>query len=277
MKKIISIALTICLSIFILIGCAPKDDPSIVLNNYYDNIKSGSPELAYNDLADVSKKNFDKDDFIKWQRNEAEVMAFKSTDIKESNKYKNKILDGNSYKNAVEFDITENEHDNYNNKDTSIKYKRYVVNDNGKWKVYREKEDGKDLLADSMNKLAWMYIDGKGKDKDMNKAAIILNEAIKAVPEYTGTYYTLAYTYCKLERFDESILSANKYIEKTTDDEAKSDAYNILGLSYEGKKDYTNASKYYNQSIKLDSNNQYAKSNLVRVNKLVELKTALSN
>ncbi|PRR85961.1 Tetratricopeptide repeat protein [Clostridium luticellarii] len=264
LKKVILVLGIMVTMIFAvgLMGCAPKGDPSQVLNDYYDNIKSGDAEAAYNTLADASKKNFKKDDFVKWVKAQAEYETLKSVKIQKNDEYKNKELDGITYKNAVKFNVTENEHSNYENKDTPIKYKRYVVNDNGQWKVYREKENGKDMLSDAIIDLASMYAEGKGKDKDLNQAASILNESVKANSSYAPTYYALASVYYNLERYDESISAANKYLSNTKDEKNRSDEYNVLGLDYKGKKDYTNAKKYFNQAIQLNPNNQYAKTNL---------------
>lgn len=278
LKKILSKVAIISLIIlsFGFSGCAPKGDPAQVLNDYYDNIKNGNAEAAYEDLANASKKNFQKEDFIKWVKTQSESYPFKSAKLDKSNEYKNKKLDSIVYKNAVEFNVIDSSHDNYNNKDTSVNYKRYVVNDNGKWKVYREKENGKDVLADSMNDLAWMYIDGKGKDKDLNQAASILNESIKVNPSYNATYYALASAYCTLERYEESISAVNRYINNAKSNEDKSDAYNILGLDYKGKEDYGNAKKYFNQAIQLNSNNQYAKTNLQQLQQLEQLNSSFN-
>ncbi|MCH4199281.1 MAG: tetratricopeptide repeat protein [Clostridium tyrobutyricum] len=261
LKKITAIVSILLISIA-FVGCAPKGDPSQVLNNYYDSIKNGDAEGAYNTLASTSQKNFKKDDFTNWINTQNEYSTLKSVKVTKNKDYKSKELDGIVYKNAAEFNVTENTHDNYENKDTPINYKRYVVNDNGQWKVYREKENGKDVLSESIIDLASMYSDGKGKEKDPNKAASILNESVKTNPNYNGTYYALASVYCNLQRYDESINAANKYLNKDKSNEDKSDTYNILGIDYKGKEDYENAKKYFNQSIQLNPNNQYAKTNL---------------
>jgi tetratricopeptide (TPR) repeat protein len=257
---------------FGLLGCAPKGDPSKIINDYYDNVKNGNAEGVYSDLADASKKNFTKEDFIKFEKTQNEYQTLKSVDIKKIGEYKNKVLDGNNYKNAIEFDVNEKDHSNYDNKDIPLEHKRYVVNDNGQWKVYREKENGKDMLADSMIDLASMYEDGKGKEKDLNQAASILNEATQISPKYNRTYFALAVIYYQLERYDESINAANKYMSNVNDNKNKSDMYNVLGLDYKGKKDYESAKKYFNQAIQLNSNNQYAKTNLQELSQEEQLK-----
>lgn len=266
MFKKISIIIGILIISIAFVGCAPKGDPSQVLNDYYDDIKNSDAESAYNTLCEVSKKDFDKGDFIKWINTENEVYSLKSAKVTKLDEYKNKEIGGRTYKNAVQFNVTETSHDNYQNKNTNITYKRYVVNDNGQWKVYKEHQDLKEDLAKAMNSLAWMYIDGKGKNRDFNQAASILNEAVKVSPEYTGIYYSLGYVYGALQRYDESIEAVNKYLGNTDDNEEKSDGYNVLGLDYQNKKDYANAKKNFEQAIKLDPNNQYAKTNLQQLN-----------
>ncbi|MCH3963005.1 MAG: tetratricopeptide repeat protein [Clostridium sp.] len=277
MFKKISIIIGTLLISLAFVGCAPKGDPSQVLNDYYDNIKNGDAKAAYNTLADASKKNFKKDDFVKWVNAQSEVYTFKGAKLDKGNEYKDKKLDGIVYKNAVEFNVVDTSHDNYNDKNTTAKYKRYVVNDNGKWKVYREKENGKDVLAGSVIDLASMYAEGKGKSIDLNQAASILNESVKTNPNYSPTYYALSSVYCNLERYDESINAANKYLNNVKDEKNKSDTYNILGIDYKGKKDYAKAKKYFSQAIQLNPNNQYAKTNLQQLSQEEELNSLFQN
>jgi tetratricopeptide (TPR) repeat protein len=267
----ILLLLIILIFTFGLAGCAPKGDPTKVLNNYYDSIKSQNAENAYADLCEESKKDFNKSDFSKWLDVQSQVEILKNTKITKLNEYQNKKIGDTTYKNAVEFNIIENEHSNYDNKDAPVNYKRYVVNDNGQWKIYREKENSKETLLKAMNCLAWMYIDGKGKDKDYNQAASILNEAVKIYSKYNDIYYSLAYVYGALQRYDESIEAANKYLQSANDNKEKSDGYNVLGLDYESKKDYEKAKKYFDQAVQLNSNNQYAKTNLEQLNQLNSL------
>lgn len=284
MKKIFSLLLVSFILIFMfgLIGCGSskdsvKGDPSKILEDYYSNIKKGNYELAYDVLTDMSKKNSEKNDFIECLRNDIELETLKSTEVKEKEKYKNQKIEGIMYKDIIEFDVTENIHNNYKNEDVSAKCKRYMVNDNGEWKIYRAKEDGKAMLADSMNNLAWMYIEGKGKNKDVKQGAVILEKAVKIDPEYNDTYYALAYTYCLLGKYDESINDVNKYINKASKNADKAKGYNVLGLGYESNKDYTNAKKYYSQAIQTDAAVNYADSNLKRVNEIIEAKTGAKN
>lgn len=261
MKKILCYIL-ISIFTFMLVGCAPKGDPSQVMNDYYQNIKDGNAEGAYDKLSEASKKNFSKEDFIKWQSASKEVSALKETKVEKSNEYKDKELDGIKYKNVVEFNITEKNQNLSENKEDTLNYKRNVVNDNGTWKVYREKENGKEVVARGLISLARMYSQGKGKSQDLNQAATILNEALKYDKESGSTYYSLAIVYCDLGRYDESISSINTFLAKQKDNVKKSDGYNVLGNAYLAKNDLTNAREFYKKALELDPNNQYAKTNL---------------
>ena len=253
-----------------VIGCvasAPKGDPTEVLNDYYDSIKNNNIENAYELLSEVNKTNWQKNDFIKLYQYTVQISPLKDFQVEKINEYKDKDIDGVKYKNVVEFKVTETVHTAFDDKDVNSQYKQYVVNDNGNWKVYREQKNIKESIAESMNYVAKMYYDGKGEVKDLDKAALILNEAIKVSPDYSLTYYMLGVTLLDLKRYDESISNIQKCLEKADNDSDKSDAYNILGNNYSKKKDYAKAKEYYNKAIQLNDNNQYAKTNLENLNK----------
>lgn len=261
MKKVL-ISIFIVIFTFMLVGCAPKGDPSQVMKDYYQNIKDGNIEGAYDKLSEASKKNFSKEDFIKWQSVSKETSQLKDFKVEKSNEYKDKELDGLKFKNVVEFNITEKIQDLADNKENSNNYKRNVINDNGTWKVYKDKENGKEIVAKELKQLAYMYSQGKGKSKDLNQAAIILNESLKYDKEFARTYYSLGFVYWQLERYDEAISVLNTYLSKEKDNNAKSDGYNVLGNAYLSKKDLTKAKENYNKALELNPNNQYAKTNL---------------
>lgn len=263
MKKYLKVLITVIVLLG-LVGCssAPKGESAQVLNDYYQNIKDGNIEGAYDKLAEASKKNFAKEDFIMCKKIDKEVTTLKETKVEKSAESKDKELDGVKYKNVVEFNVIEKVQDLQENKETTRNYKRNVVNDNGTWKVYREKENGKDEVAEASTYLAWMYIQGKGKTKDLNKAATILNDGLKYSKDYSETYYALGWTYEYLERTDEAINATNTYISKEKDNKGKSNGYNLLGVIYASKDDANKAKEYYNKALELDPNNQYAKTNL---------------
>ncbi|BDB02131.1 tetratricopeptide repeat protein [Clostridium botulinum] len=268
MKKIsnkISLLFVLILSftLIVLVGCAPKGKPEETLNAYYENIKNNNAEGAYETLSEQSKKDFKKEDFIKWQEAQQKTSLLKEAKVEKINESKDKELNGIKFKNVVEFNVSEKVKNLIDNKDESLSYKRYVVNDNGSWKVYRDKENGKERIAQALNRVAWIYM--ASEKQDLNQAATILNDALKENKDYIYTYYSLGNVYSRLGRYDESISNINNYISKEKDSSKTSDAYNILGVDYEGKGEYKKAKEYYSKAIELNSNNQYAKTNLERV------------
>ncbi|MCC5426028.1 NTF2-like N-terminal transpeptidase domain-containing protein [Clostridium botulinum] len=187
MKKIfnkISLLFVLILSftLIALVGCAPKGKPEETLNAYYDSIKDGDAEGAYEALCEESKKDFKKQDFIKWINTEKEIYKLKDLRVEKVKEFKGSLEDI-EFKNIAEFNITRKGEDLYENKESKLTYKRYVVNDNGKWKIYFGKERGNQLASLSLNQLARMYMYGKGnKTEDLDKAASLSEEAIKLDP-----------------------------------------------------------------------------------------------
>ena len=268
MKKHLSVLLAIIMLVM-LVGCssAPKGDPSQVLNDYYQKIKDSNVEGAYDLLSEASKKNFTKEDFVEWQSMQKQVSTLKNFKVEKASESKNTELDGVKYKNIVEFTVTETDFDMYQNKEDNINYKRDAVNDNGVWKIYRGKENGKELIAEVSNSLAYLYIEGKGgKTKDLNQAATILNNGIKSSQDFPSIYYTLAAVYKDLGRTDEALSSINTFLSKEADNKNKSDGYNVLGTIYISKHDADNAKNAYNKALELNPDNQYAKTNLASLN-----------
>ncbi|WP_076237070.1 NTF2-like N-terminal transpeptidase domain-containing protein [Clostridium botulinum] len=188
MKKIfnkISLLFVLILSftLIALVGCAPKGRPEETLNAYYDSIKDGDAEGAYETLCEESKKDFKKQDFIKWINTEKEVFKLKDVKVEKVKDFKGS-LNGIKFKNIVEFKVVKKCEDIFENEEAKQELKQYVVNDNGEWKIYfGNKETGKQLTSLALNQLARMYMYGKGdKTENLDKAASLLEEAIKLNP-----------------------------------------------------------------------------------------------
>lgn len=178
MKKALIFLILGVSTVALLTGCKPKGDPAVPMTAYYQDIKDGNLEGAYAQLADATTKTLPKEDFLKWQNSMTPIQTLKSFTITKSTEYKNKAIDGTTFKNVVEFNVTEKAQDLYENKEVSINYTRDVVNENGVWKVYKEKINIKDTVAKNIVSLAYMYIDGKGQTRDLNQALTVLNDGI---------------------------------------------------------------------------------------------------
>ncbi|MBO0555779.1 hypothetical protein EXQ41_06905 [Clostridium botulinum] len=202
MKKIsnkISLLFVLILSftLIALVGCAPKGNPEETLNKYYENIKSGNAEGAYEILCEQSKKDFKKEDFIKWRNTEKEVYKLKDVKVEKVKDFKGNV-NGIEFKKIVEFNVVQKGQDLYENEEGKQEFKRYVVNDNGEWRIYfGNKETGKQLTSLSLSQLARMYMYGKGnKTEDLDKATSLSEEAIKLDPnnkEAKGNLKALSY------------------------------------------------------------------------------------
>lgn len=258
--------MSISTAILLLTGCKPKGDPVKTITTYYQNVIDGNAEGAYEQLSEVTKKNFPKEDFIKYLESNKEIATLKKFKVEKLNEYKNKDIEGTTFKNVVEFSVVEKLQDLYENKEVPLNYKRSVVNDNGVWKVYREKVNVKDDIANNYVQIAYMYAEGKGgKTKDLNQALIILNDALKYNKEYAQIYYALGYSYLGLYRYDEALIAMDEYMSKVTNEIDKSDGYNILGNIYLGKENIDKAKDSYKKALEINPSNQYAKTNLVQL------------
>ncbi|MBY6900186.1 NTF2-like N-terminal transpeptidase domain-containing protein [Clostridium botulinum] len=187
MKKIVNKAsflfvLILSFTLIALVGCSPKGDPQEVLNTYYQSIKDNNIEKAYDTFCEQSKKDFKKENFTKWRNAEKEVFKLKDIKIEKLKEFKGSLEDV-EFKNIVKFNVTEKGQDFCENKEEELTHEMYVVDDNGKWKIYFGKERGNQLASLSLTQLAHMYMDGVGnKTEDFVKATSLLEEAIKLNP-----------------------------------------------------------------------------------------------
>lgn len=265
MRKSVIISTFFILCIIFLSGCGtPKGDPKQVLDNYYQNVKGNNLDAAYNLLTKTNKEKLSKDDFILYMnlnKETSELISIKTTKLKDS---KNADIDGNTYKNAVEFDVVEVQKRFFENKESELSYTRSVVNDDGEWKVYIDK-NYKEAIPKFYVLIGGMYLDGKGKDKNLNEAAKYFNKAIDLDKNNLETHYLLAMTYSRLKRYDESNQKANELIGKNPNNDIKSDTYTLMGINCEYEGDLKKAREYYKQAIEINPNNEYAKTNINRL------------
>lgn len=264
MKKA-SVVLVLLLTILLMVGCAPKGNPKDILDAYLQHMMDSNFDAAYESLAEANKKSFTKDEFVEWGKLTNETVEFKEYKTSQVKEEKNVTLEGNQYKNVVEFSITEKDLSHYSGKEETETYTRYVVNDNGEWKVYRDGENINYRMSDLYDRIGWMYVEGKGKDKDLNKAAMSFKKAIEYDKTYTLAYYDLAYVYSDLGRYDEAMENLNVFINMAETDEEKSDGYNIMGTIYMDNYQYEDAIEAFNKALDLNPNNEYAKTNLKRL------------
>lgn len=254
---------SVFLLLILLTGCgAPSGNPEEVINKYYQNVKDGNFETAYDIMTEQNKKNISKEDFNLFQQLNNEIQRFKDFKIEKVNDLKDKELDGTIYVYAVEFNVTEIVEDYYDDKkEKSNSYKAFVVGDNGVWRIYKDLDIKKEISANYVD-IGWMYLEGKGKDLNRNEAVINFKLALEFDRENADAYYGIGAAYEELGRYDESIEQLNLALAKNNDNKFQSNIYNILGLNYAGKEDYQKAEESYNKAIELNPDNEYARNNL---------------
>jgi tetratricopeptide (TPR) repeat protein len=258
-SKII-IVISVFLLSFTFGGCKPKTDPADILSSYYQDIKDSNFESAYNKLSKESKSNIPKEDFLQWQKLSQEVRQLKESKFTKIAENKNKEIEGIKFKYYTEYNVTDKLLEYATNKEISNNYKRYVVLEDGSWKIYREKEDSKLNIASLYSAIGWMYYEGKGKNKNLNEAATMFKKGVDLQKDLTLNY-GLAVTYLALERYEEAITAVDSLISSETNNELKSDGYVVKGLAYQ----YSNKDKgkeMFLKAIELNPSNEYAKTNL---------------
>jgi len=247
------------------IGCSKRDESLQAINKYYDNIKSKKHDINYENLASYSQNIWTKEEYQAWEDLVDQVYMLKFVKIKKANEFNNKELDGTEYENVVEYNITETNHNNTNDKDEESNSIRYVVKENGEWRIYREKEDPKERIASTASILASMYALGRGKNQDLPEAISILNDSIRVNSDYSSSYYLLGLAYIKLGKYDDAIRSEQQCIDKSKNAEEKSWGYYGLAETYEWEKDYSSAKEYYQKAFEENPNNKAAKESLANL------------
>ncbi|WP_289139172.1 tetratricopeptide repeat protein [uncultured Brevibacillus sp.] len=249
---------TLSLFVFVLIaalvGCSPKDDPKVVLNTYYTNVMNANYEDAYAILSEADRKASSKEDFVLFMNLNAELYKWNGIEIK------NKEMDSDS----LVFTVAEKLHNNSDDRDESVTYKRAVIKENDEWKIFVNKNYGEEIPA-LQNSIGWMYIDGYiGPKRNGNEAAKWFHEALKRDASYYQAYYGLSLAYAMLGKYDDAMTVANKYISLSKEEREQSGGYNVIGLCYMSRKDLVKAKEAFQKAVELDPTNEYAITNLSR-------------
>ncbi len=259
------VVLVVASMLIVLSGCRPQGEPAEVIEAYYTDILQGDYVAAFEKLTELNQKSFGQEEFVLLQRLYAETTPLKEFKVEKKREVKDLNFNGTNYKYGVVFKVVETTEDYYNGKKESFTYERTVVADNGHWKVLRDESSLKSAIARAYDMLGWMYLEGKGKTRDVNQGAMMFNKAIEMDEQYAPAYYSLAVAYITVGRYDEAIEKAETYLSKAQDPSEQSMAYNVLGLGYSSKGDYVKARDAYKKALELDPKNEYARTNLTAV------------
>ncbi len=269
MGKVISLKrFVILITLFIVVlgtqGCAPKGNPEEVINKYFQSVKDSKYTDAYDLLTDKTKESLSLKDFKLWQEQTKEIVEFLDFKSKKVESGKDIALNGITYPHYVMFDVEEINKEYYLGQEQTDVARHYVVADNGNWRLFRN-PDIKQALANNYMSLGAMYIDGRGKEQDVKKAAENFGKALETDPELIDAHYSLGVTYMIMGKYDDSIREVTMYLEKSKDNEGKSEALNVIGLAYKSKGEFIKAKEAFEQSIAFNPENEFAKRHIESV------------
>jgi len=278
-KKFILFLSCISIVVFIFTGCTlkedltkalegglPEGDPKQVMDEYYKNMKEHNYESAYDMLAEASKKNFQKIDFIYFNKISNELGIRQLAQITKSIEYRFGDLDGIKYKYVVEYSVMEIHQDLIKDQPCQIWSKIYVVDDQGSWKIYRGNENSGELIDEISARLASLYQYGNGgKPKDLNMAASVLNDTLRYCKDCPIVYHKLGIIYMELKRYDDALDAIDHFLLIAKDNNDKSDGYNVKGCVFLRQNQMYVAREYFNKALELNPDNKYAKSNLTLI------------
>ena len=206
MKKITALlSIILCLLLFIPACSSSSGDPEKTLTEYLQAIKDGNYDLAYSYVSANSASKMTKENFTLFLDLKKESSQFKDFKLNKTS-LKAGELNGVSYSNIATFDVTDTENDYFSDKDETTTYTKYVVDDNGTWKV--DSNYSASDIAELYYHIAFMYTEGKGKDKNYIKAIENYKNALTYDSTHYYSHYGLARVYLLLNRYDESITEA---------------------------------------------------------------------
>jgi len=262
MKKL-SLFVILIFCVFFMAGCG-LGDPVKFTESYFQDIKDKRYEDAFNKLSAETQGRFSKEQFLSYLELKSEASDTTEVTVEKLSEEKDKevLLGETKYKTIAQLKITEKILDKYSNEEQTLEYELFAVEENGVWKIHRGLEKGKDVLAQAYNSVGKMYYEGKGKEKDLNKAAEIFAEGIESGGNYNDNYIYLAQTYYYLGKYSQAMEQCDKYISKSTNNSQKSNAYNLKGLCYAKMGNDKKAKKMYEQALALDPSNKAAQLNL---------------
>jgi hypothetical protein len=141
MKRWIAVILAAMLSAALFSGCSPDKNGGIeCAQTYLQHLVKGEYEAAYDMLSDYDKGNIDKDTYLKWKNEVAQIISIKSATVDPkvdrfaNYKYQGTVIGyalGLKISRVQDTLIPDIELDGYNTES----YRQMVVYENGKWKM----------------------------------------------------------------------------------------------------------------------------------------------
>lgn len=233
-----------------------REQQKSVIDTYYRSIKEGNVEAAYSTLSKDTKERISYEDFSTWESLIKETSPLIDYQIKDSDT-------------SDVFLAVVNEKNYADDKTNTYTSEKKVIWEDNEWKLIRDDLEVKSAISDYYCILGYMYQSGKGKDQSFQEAATLYNQALKYNSKNPDAYFGLGVVYSELERYQESIDAYEKQLKFETDNLSKSYAKSNLALNYLYSTKHFNKNKaiqLINEALKLNPDNEYAKSILADIN-----------
>lgn len=141
MKRWFALVVILILSLSLFTGCAPDKSGGIqAAQTYLNDLINGDYEAAYDLLSDYDKQNIDKETYLQWKQQVAQIIKIKSATVDPKvDRFNNYKYQGTAIGYALglkiqrdqEVLIPDIELDGYNTES----YRQMVVYENKQWKV----------------------------------------------------------------------------------------------------------------------------------------------
>lgn len=237
--------------------------------SYYNAVIDGNFLKAYELLSSETKERFPQDDFVLLQTLNRELTTLKEVKLDEGIETKDTTINNRQYDYQVEFNVVESLTDLKEKKDTTDNYKRLVVSEDKEWKVHRDGEVKK-VIAQNLALIGVMYLDGQGKDMNVNEAISYYKRSLE-YEENPYVTYELARALSTALRYDEALENLNKISGNDAPQDILDDVYNMMGIIAQSKNDIDGAIANYKKALEFNKDNEYAKTNLTALEEYKKL------
>lgn len=182
----------------------PFSGAESVLDEYFTGIMNNNFELSYGLISSIDRRNITGDDFIKWQAAVSKVFQLKEFSCKPYGIYKDKLLNGCTFSDVVEFNVNAVEYNAVMDMTEKNNFIKKIVLEDGKWRVFVGYEKLQPLI-----------------DKFKSLTGLLTAKAV--IDE-------LAETHCKIDRVT-GVLNRRGIIEKVENEIHRCERYgNVFSL-----------------------------------------------
>ena len=251
--------------LFLAAGCTavPEKDPEEVLSRYYQLVQEEKLSEAYDLLSEMTREKISREDYIRAYELQGEMDSLLVAELDKIREGKEQKLEGRTYHYVAEFQVKETLklHTQGDQEKLMDPYTRYMVSENGQWKVFRGDEDMESLLGSILIELAYHLITGEGLPQDLKRGESLLKEALEE-PDHGEAYYWLGYLSLEEGAYDKVQDYVADYLKDELEKEDQGDAWVLSGAAYEGQGNMEEARKSYEKALAADPGNQYAAERL---------------